>query len=61
LTKSLDLANVQEWKKAAELAAQGRGALPDIYQLKMDQGRSGDINFNVALTENDRKLQPWLK
>ncbi|KAG0691507.1 hypothetical protein DFH29DRAFT_986263 [Suillus ampliporus] len=36
LTRSLDLADVQEWKKAAEKAAQDRGDLLDIYQLKME-------------------------
>jgi hypothetical protein len=50
LTKSLDLANVQKWKKAAEQAAHERGSLLDIYQLKMDKGRSVNVNFNSALT-----------
>ncbi|KAG0698587.1 hypothetical protein DFH29DRAFT_1002673 [Suillus ampliporus] len=45
-------ANVQEWKKAAELAAQGRGALLDIYQLKMDQAPTM-AEIRLQLTENE--------
>ncbi|KAG1764500.1 hypothetical protein EV702DRAFT_1051329 [Suillus placidus] len=47
LTKSLDLANVQEWKKAAEQAAHDRGTLLDIYQLKMDKDRTGSVAWLI--------------
>ncbi|KAG2111729.1 uncharacterized protein F5147DRAFT_651355 [Suillus discolor] len=37
LMKSLNQANVQKWKKEAELAALDRSELLDIYQLKIDK------------------------
>ncbi|KAG1877467.1 hypothetical protein F4604DRAFT_1680133 [Suillus subluteus] len=52
LTKSLDLANVQEWKKAADQAAHDRGALLDIYQLKMDKAPTM-AEIRLHLTENE--------
>jgi hypothetical protein len=61
LTKSLDLDDVQEWKKAAEKAAQDRGELLDIYQLKMDKGRSYIVDIDFALMENNSKHPLWLK
>ncbi|KAG1803116.1 uncharacterized protein BJ212DRAFT_1304681 [Suillus subaureus] len=52
LTRSLDLDNVQEWKKAAEKAAQDCGELLDIYQLKMDKAPSM-AEIRLRLTENE--------
>ncbi|KAG1743676.1 uncharacterized protein EDB91DRAFT_1081059 [Suillus paluster] len=52
LTRSLDLDDVQEWKKAAEKAAQDRGELLDIYQLKMDKAPSM-AEIRLRLTENE--------
>ncbi|KAG1744530.1 uncharacterized protein EDB91DRAFT_1050678, partial [Suillus paluster] len=52
LTKLLDLDDVQEWKKAAEKAAQDRGELLDIYQLKMDKAPSM-AEIRLRLTENE--------
>lgn len=50
--KSLDLVNVQKWKKAAEQAAHEHGSFLNIYQLEMDKGRSGNMKFNSELTVN---------
>ncbi|KAG0695623.1 hypothetical protein DFH29DRAFT_879915 [Suillus ampliporus] len=52
LTRSLDLADVQEWKKAAQKAAQDRGDLLDIYQLKMDKAPTM-AEIRLRLTENE--------
>ncbi|KAG1888625.1 hypothetical protein F4604DRAFT_1569672 [Suillus subluteus] len=52
LTRSLDLDDVQEWKKAAEKVAQDRGELLDIYQLKMDKAPSM-AEIRLRLTENE--------
>ncbi|KAG1866919.1 hypothetical protein F4604DRAFT_1585294 [Suillus subluteus] len=52
LTRSLDLDDVQEWKKAAKKAAQDCGELLDIYQLKMDKAPSM-AEIHLRLTENE--------
>lgn len=47
MTNSLDLADVQKWKKEAELASLDRGEHLDIYQLRMDKGRFCKIELLV--------------
>ncbi|KAG2351195.1 hypothetical protein BDR07DRAFT_1502284 [Suillus spraguei] len=51
LTKSPNWANVQKWKKEAELAALDCGELLDIYQLKMDKAPTM-AEIRLRLTEN---------
>ncbi|KAG1906569.1 uncharacterized protein F5891DRAFT_901580, partial [Suillus fuscotomentosus] len=50
--KSLDRANIQKWKKEAELAALHRGELLDIYQLTMDKAPTM-AEIRLRLTENE--------
>ncbi|KAG2114595.1 uncharacterized protein F5147DRAFT_769903 [Suillus discolor] len=45
-------ANVQKWKKEAELAALDRGELLDIYQLKIDKAPTM-AEIRLRLTENE--------
>ncbi|KAG1723996.1 uncharacterized protein EDB91DRAFT_1087649 [Suillus paluster] len=72
LTRSLDLDDVQEWKKAVEKAAQDRGELLDIYQPKMDRltenelsanGRTGSVAWlieGINIENAQQKLMAWI-